>query len=383
MTDNKKPSQNAEKKSSPTADKKIPPKKVTETPSTPTAERKSSGKAGVILGVIAILLVLVLTVGLYYHGHQESLKQEARITGLQQQLQTSQQNLLSEISTDKQAIATQLNKTANQLAVMEKSEKLTTAQLESVQLSIANLKMRNPNEWMLSEAEYLIRMAGRKIALEHDVDTSLALLASANRRVTELNDPSLLPLRRVIEEDISLLAKIPRVDRDGIALKLSTQSKQLSDLPLAGFLRPKVELKDNELSSDVSDWKDNLAKTWHSFASDFITIRKREGSVEALLSPKEAWYLQENLKTKLLQAELAVYRENQEAYTNAVTGAIESLTKYYDTSKVETTAVIDALKSISDASIQTNYPTKLKSAAFIQTTIKERKINSLTSSTAQ
>jgi uroporphyrin-3 C-methyltransferase len=346
-----------------------------------TKERQPSSKAGVIIGVIAIILVLILTVGLFYHGHQQSRIQQQAIAKLQVQQQAqrdSQQSFSLQLNDNQQRVTKQLQQAAQQLNVMKNNEQLAAAQLETVQLAIANLKMRNPNEWMLAEAEYLIRMAGRKLALEQDIDTSLALLISAGRRITELNDPSLLPLRKVIEQDIATLAKLPRIDRDGVALKLSIQAKEVTNLPLAGFARPESNQAEEALSSDAADWKENLTKTWHSFSANFITVRRHNDSVEALLSPKEAWYLTENLKTKLLQAELAVYRQNQAVFTNSVATSIEWINSYYDSSRRETQAMLETLNSLRDTVITAEYPSKLQSAPLIQTTIRDRKIKTLT-----
>ncbi|PKH07643.1 uroporphyrinogen-III C-methyltransferase [Moritella sp. Urea-trap-13] len=376
MTNNKNNSQSA--------DTKTTNKGTTDTSNAIATQEKSSSKAGVITGAIAILLTLGLGAGLYYHSHQQNQLQQQVLSKLRAQLQDqkdSQQSLRLQLSEDKQVVASQLTQTTQQLAKIQDSEKLTAAQLETVQLAIANLKMRNPNEWMLAEAEYLIRIAGRKIALEQDIDTSLALLSSASRRLTQLNDPSLLPLRKVIEQDIATLTKLPRIDHDGLALKLAIQAEQVDSLALAGFTRPEVVASETQLSSDSADWQANLTKSWQSFSDNFITIRRQDNSVEALLSPQTAWYLTENLKTQLLQAELAVHRQDQAKFTQALKTAKAWIKRYYDVNQPATKSMLTSLDSLSKVTITTTYPTKLNSAALIQTTIRDRKINSLANNT--
>jgi len=351
---------------------------------TTNTESKPASNAGIVTGAVAILLTLGLGAGLYYHSHQQNQLQQQVMATLQAQLQDqkdTQQSLRLQLSEDKQTVASQLAKTTQQLTKMQSSEKLTAAQLETVQLAIANLKMRNPNEWMLAEAEYLIRIAGRKIALEQDIDTSLALLSSASRRLTQLNDPSLLPLRKVIEQDIATLSKLPRIDRDGLALKLAIQAAEVDNLALAGFTRPEAVASDTQLSSDSADWKANLTKSWKSFSDNFITIRRQDNSVDALLSPKTAWYLTENLKNQLLQAELAVHRQDQAKFTQALKTAKAWIKRYYDVNQPATKSMLTSLDSLSKVTITTTYPTKLSSAALIQTTIRDRKINALTNTT--
>lgn len=375
MTDKKNNSQNADAK---------PAKGIIDSSDSITKENKPASKAGVITGAVAILLTLGLGAGLYYHSHQQNQIQQQVMATLQAQLQDqkdSQQLLRLQLSENKQTVTSQLKQTTQQVADIEASEKLTNAQLETVQLAIANLKMRNPNEWMLAEAEYLIRIAGRKIALEQDIDTSLALLSSASRRLTQLNDPSLLPLRKVIEQDIATLTKLPRIDHDGLALKLAIQAEEVDNLVLAGLTRPDIVKTDKELSNNSSDWKENLTKSWQSFSANFITIRRQDNSVDALLSPQTAWYLTENLKTQLLQAELAVYRQDQAKFKLALKTASAWIKRYYDVNQPATQAMLTTLNTLRETTITTTYPSKLKSAALIQATIRDRKINSLANNT--
>jgi len=351
-----------------------------------TKDSQSSSKAGVITGVVAILIALGLTGGLFYHGHQQGLEQKQAIAKLQSQLQNQgdgQKSLEIALNENKQAISSQLQQANTELQQVKQAEKLAAAQLETVQLAIANLKMRNPNEWMLAEAEYLIRMAGRKLILEQDMTSSLALLASANRRITELNDPSLLPLRRIVEEDIAALAALPKVDRDGVALKLSIQAAAVDKLALNNITRPATTKADKTLSSDSSDWQQNLAKSWQSFSENFVTVRRQEANVEALLAPNQAWYLAENLKTKLLQAELAVYRQNQAAFNNSLDTAINWISRYFDNDLANTQAMVTSLQTLRDTVITAKLPAKLNSADVIRTTIKERKIRTLIADSAQ
>ena len=64
---------------------------------------------------------------------------------------------------------------------------------------------KQPSDWVLAEADYLLRVAGRKLWLEHDVATSSRMLHAADQRLADLHDPSLLPVREKIHDDIQQL----------------------------------------------------------------------------------------------------------------------------------------------------------------------------------
>ena len=53
---------------------------------------------------------------------------------------------------------------------------------------MADVKGRRPNDWLLAEADYLVKLAGRKLFLEHDVESATQLMESADQRIASLND---------------------------------------------------------------------------------------------------------------------------------------------------------------------------------------------------
>ncbi len=151
-------------------------------------------------------------------------------------------------------------------------------------------------------------MAGRKLWSDQDVTTAVTLLKSADASLADMNDPSLIDVRRAITEDISALSAVSQVDFDGIILKLNQLSNQVDNLRLAdnNIDDSPMDANSDELSSSLSEWRQNLSKSWHSFMSDFISIRRRDSSAEPLLAPNQDVYLRENIRSRLLVAAQAV-----------------------------------------------------------------------------
>ncbi|MFE8730636.1 uroporphyrinogen-III C-methyltransferase, partial [Aeromonas hydrophila] len=78
-------------------------------------------------------------------------------------------------------------------------------EMQGLQNRVLDLNDKRPNDWMLAESEYLVRMAGRKLWLEHDLVSAITLLGNADERIAALNDPSLMPIRKALAEDITKL----------------------------------------------------------------------------------------------------------------------------------------------------------------------------------
>ncbi|AHE47888.1 putative uroporphyrin-III C-methyltransferase [Aeromonas hydrophila 4AK4] len=326
------------------------------------AAGNKKGGAGVVLGGVAILLALGLTGGLYLHGHQNAVAQQAELGALKLQLAEAMGKLDQNNSKD-----------AEQFSALGKSQQQQQEALDALQHKVLDLDDKRPNDWMLAESEYLVRMAGRKLWLEHDIVSAITLLGNADERIKALNDPSLMHIRKALAEDIAKLKGMPRVDREGLTLKLAALSDQIELLPLSTVSMPEAKAEpDQAVSANPDEWESNLKKNWVKFTENFITIRRRDGAVEALLSPQQEIFLRENLKTKLLQAQLAVYREQQALYTDSLEKAQRWLTQYFDTDNSATQYMQSELDKLKGEQIQFDYPDQFKTQAMLEQVLTER-----------
>ncbi|MGY3915592.1 uroporphyrinogen-III C-methyltransferase [Aeromonas australiensis] len=331
-------------------------------PQPTAAVNGSKSRSGTVLGGVAILLALGLTGGLYLHGHKNAVAQQAELAQLKQQLASAMSKLDQTSSKD-----------AEQLAALDQAQQRLQGEMQGLQNRVLDLNDKRPNDWMLAESEYLVRMAGRKLWLEHDLVSAITLLGNADERIAALNDPSLMPIRKGLAEDIAQLKGMPRIDREGLTLKLAALSNQIELLPLSTVSMPEAKAEqDQAVSANPDEWESNLKKNWVKFTENFITIRRRDGAVEALLSPQQEIFLRENLKTKLLQAQLSVYREQQALYEDSLDKAQRWLTQYFDTDNSATRYMQGELDKLKGEQIQIDYPAQFKTQAMLEQVLTER-----------
>ncbi|MEN3786396.1 uroporphyrinogen-III C-methyltransferase [Aeromonas veronii] len=331
-------------------------------PQPTAAVNGSKSRSGAVLGGVAILLALGLTGGLYLHGHQNAVAQQAELAQLKQQLASA----LSKIDQTS-------SKDAEQLAALDQTQQRLQGEMQGLQNRVLDLNDKRPNDWMLAESEYLVRMAGRKLWLEHDLVSAITLLGNADERIAALNDPSLMPIRKALAEDIAKLKGMPRIDREGLTLKLAALSDQIELLPLSTVSMPEAKAEpDQAVSTNPDEWESNLKKNWVKFTENFVTIRRRDGAVEALLSPQQEIFLRENLKTKLLQAQLSVYREQQALYEDSLDKAQRWLTQYFDTDNSATRYMQGEIDKLKGEQIQIDYPAQFKTQAMLEQVLTER-----------
>lgn len=331
--------------------------------------KKESAK-GPVLGAIAIVLVIALGAGLYYHGHQQALAQQAENNELSDQLTA----LHNEQAQEKLRINALINQQNKALSDADQLQTSQSQQLKELEAKVAAISGSDAKNWLLAQADFLVKLAGRKLWSDQDVTTAGALLKSADESLAEMNDPSLIDVRRALTEDISSLASVSQIDFDGIILKLNQLSNQVDDLRLADNNSDEAPMDedDGEVSSSLNEWRQNLVKSWHNFMSEFITVRRRDSSAEPLLAPNQDVYLRENIRSRLLVAAQAVPRHQNEVYQQSLETVSTWVRAYFDVNDPTTKAFLSQLDELSQQSINMDVPTELKSQPLLEKLMQTR-----------
>ncbi|WP_394154725.1 uroporphyrinogen-III C-methyltransferase [Vibrio maritimus] len=338
-------------------------------PKSPEFEEKQ-GKRGVKLGTAAIILALLLGGGMTFMMQKQAGDYEARIARLEAQIKASQSSLSSEMQQVQADTLEQAKTMTHKAEVVLAQQKKS---IESLQLAVADVKGRRPNDWLLAEADYLVKLAGRKLFLEHDVVSATRLMESADQRIAALNDPSLVSLRQSMANDITKLRTVPLIDRDGLVLRLTSLQRQVDQLPLANAILPDAPaVEKRQVSQDIYDWQDNLMTSLKDFSENFITFRSRDGNVIPLLSPEQHFYLRENIKSKIETAIRATYEEQGEIYKMSLETAEEWSESFFDMDNNSVKEFNAALGKLSQQNIQVDYPVKLETQAKLSDVISER-----------
>jgi len=358
--------------------KKSAPKKIASTKTLPIAVANKISK----LAIFALLVAIMAPAGHYYWQQLQNQQIAKTLTN-----KVSEQNsaTLSRYQTEmQQALAKQQQSFDQQLQqIISEVSKSNQNKILALDATVAqleqNIQQRQPSDWLLHEAEYLIRIAARSLWLERDTSAAIGLLKDADTRLTELNDPAFLPVREVIHQDIKSLELMPKLKTDEIVLALMAMNKQVAILPLALQDLDKEDNKDTdfELSNDINDWQTNLAKTWQKFLNDFIRVRQRVGSVEALISPKQQAHLKQNLSLKIQLALWAASERKSDIYQKSLTDVHQWLNDYFDMEHNYNQRFIKALVTLQEHKVNYSYPSELGSLKAIRLTFRSQQLKTL------
>ncbi|WP_413739775.1 uroporphyrinogen-III C-methyltransferase [Sodalis sp. RH14] len=342
-----------------------------------------SGKKplGVILAAIAIILSLLLAAALYMYGVRQAKTQNA----LNQQLQSRIEALQQAQQQQQQQSQAALQQQGRQLGAAQQQAAVQDRQLSELRDKVATISGSDANTWLLAQADFLVKQAGRKLWSDQDIVTAGALLKSADASLADMNDPSLMNVRRAITEDIAALSGVSQVDFDGIILKVNQLSNQVDNLRLADNDSDESPMDSDggsELSSSVREWRQNLSKSWHNFMNDFITIRRRDTSAEPLLAPNQDIYLRENIRSRLLIAAQAVPRHQNEIYRQSLESVSTWVRAYFDADDANTRAFLSELDDLSQQNITMDVPAQLSSQPLLEKLVQTRVRNLLAQSSA-
>ncbi|MFJ2977127.1 uroporphyrinogen-III C-methyltransferase [Kluyvera sp. NPDC087067] len=335
------------------------------------AEKKNNGgKASLVLSAVAIAIALAAGVGLYGWGKQQAVNQSSTSDTLANQLIALQKTQ----DEQKEALETTLKQQAAQLEKAKAEQSELAKQLDEVQQKVAAISGTDSKTWLLSQADFLVKLAGRKLWSDQDATTAAALLKSADASLADMNDPSLITARRAITEDIASLAAVSQVDYDGIILKVNQLANQVDNLRLADNNTDDSPMDNDggELSASLGEWRVNLQKSWQSFMDSFITIRRRDETAVPLLAPNQDIYLRENLRSQLLAAVQAVPRHQDETYKQALDNVSTWVRAYYNVDDPATKTFLSDIETLSQQSISMDVPETLQSQPILEKLMQTR-----------
>lgn len=329
--------------------------------------------------VFIILLVLIALIGVGWSAYQQWL--------MKKDWQTFEANLNEKLN-QQATMSTQSNQTVkiveqsanqNQTLIQQQTQLIQQLRqsLTATQSRIKELSGRRNQDWMLAEAEYLIKLAEFKITLENDKRSAIGLLKTADEKIMSIGDNSLIELREAIAQDIADLQLIIPVDVSGIAVQLDALSKQVPTLSIIALeFEPLAKEAKQETESEDFSW----TKLYQDFLNDFVVITEHGEPIKPLMSEKQRVAINANIQLAIQQAQIALFEGEQTIYELNLDNAINWVEKYFKLDE-SALALQNQLKQLRQINIVTDLPKKLLAKKTIEQINQERLYQWLESST--
>ncbi len=343
----------------------------------PTA--KSSGGSSAV-GWLALVLVLALG-GLAGWSVMQGMEREKnlkrRIVQLEKQekveevdvraeLQSMQQSLDGKLATALEQVKREASNRTEQLARLEQ-------QLQSQSEMLASFSANDHESWLRAEAQYLLRLANQRLIMARDPESALALLGSADSILRKLDDATLHEVRAAVAAEQAALRAVPKVDVEGIYLRLSALIEQADRLVI--FQMPDQEAQLVDEGAEEDDWQVRLERGYEQAArklSDYIVIRRRDVPMHALMDPQWEGLVRQNLRMLLEQAQVALLSGNQTLYVESLQRSQHWVAQFFDTDETAARAMSRELTQLESQTVQVILPDLTRSLQALDEAVKKR-----------
>lgn len=289
-------------------------------------------------------------------------------TGIQQGLDTTQQ--LNRLDARVRDLDSNLSKTiaaADQLAQSQQS-------LNDALHALQKERPDSDQYWTLHEIEYLVLIAMHRLQLEQDTNTAIAALQVADRRLRDMANPVLIPLREQLASDINALKGVNQPDVTGMAAYLTDMVKRVDSLPLNNTLgsrkpAPGSTSDVSKAETDQKSWHKLPAMVWKELKS-LVVIKRKDDNGTAFIMPNEEYYLFQNLKLELVNARLALLRRDTETM-NASIGLVELwIRSYFDQDSAAVMNILESLEKMQGADLKPSLPDIRRSLEVVREIIQ-------------
>jgi uroporphyrin-3 C-methyltransferase len=256
----------------------------------------------------------------------------------------------------------------NQEALREALAKLGAlesrfAESQNQQLALEALYQelaRNRDEWQLAEIEQVLAIAQQQLQLSGNVRAALLALQLAESRLSRVDRPQFLPVRRALTRDIDRLKSLPALDVPGLSLDA---------LPLAfdeHVERPAAAKAAKSAPGAEQNFFARLGgEVWQELRQ-LVVVRKVEAPEPPLLLPQQAWFLRENLKLRLLNSRLALLTRDEAGYREDLRVAQGWIQRYFDARAKPSQAALAQMRQLSSASISFEPPSIVDSLEAVR-----------------
>lgn len=209
--------------------------------------------------------------------------------------------------------------------------------------------------WQVAEVEYLLRLANQRLIMTGDAVSAQALMRSADTILRQLEDTTFYPVRRAIASDLSALRGVPRIDTEGLYLRLSALSEAALELSI--FELPEAEQRRQPAAAE--NWRDRLHQGYEAALekiSDYVIIRRRETPMEVLMDPQWEGLVRQNLRMLLEQAQVALLSSNSRLYRESLERSRHWVSQFSESDAQAAKAMDEELLSLAAETIEVSLP---------------------------
>jgi uroporphyrin-3 C-methyltransferase len=259
------------------------------------------------IGLFILTLAMVVLIIVFYLGF-------SRLLGLN-----------TNISKMAASLSVQVTQNQNDLLSMQKSlndsQQTLNDQITKQQQAISqftNKQQDSKDQLTVLEGQYLVKLANDNLLTGDNVPLVITLLQNADQTIKNINDSKIVPLRKALADDITMLQAVPVLDVTGTYLKLSALNAEVDKLPLPNKRPAADQLQNQNDPQKLSWWRRGLQQSLNALHK-IVIVRYNTPGVRPFILPEQQEFLYQNIHALYEQAMSAVVHHQPDIYRASLT----------------------------------------------------------------
>lgn len=338
----------------------------------PKQKKQTSFSFSSFIQLVFIIIIISAAAGAFYYWQQ--LQQNfVQINSATQQNESQLSALTSSID-QQQRESRELSNTINDIRSVVAQDNAAIEQLNQRQQDLTetanqlfSLTNRDQRQWLLAEVSYLLSLANQRLLIARDINAAIAALNSANNRLHDLADPTLIPLRQQIADETTALKSIKQPDISGMVISIDGLLSLVSELPIktpqqqSAAEQPQSETIELQPVSEDSFF----APLWNRIKGLF-TIRKHNRQIEQTQTAFDQQKIDNSLRHRLEIIRLAVLKQDQNLFNHEIQQTINELEFYYQNDDNRVQGLLDDLNTLKAVTLMPELPNITESWSMLQ-----------------
>jgi uroporphyrin-3 C-methyltransferase len=347
--------------------------KPTQKPVPKNSKTSKSGSSSFVAWLALLCVLAIVAAG--YWGAKELLIKEAGVNARLAQLEAlavAKDTSLFDLGQQWEARLTAQNAAVRE-AASRQTEQLQAIEgrLTAQRAELARFGATDRQDWLLAEAQYLLRLANQRLIMADDLVAAKALLLSADGILAGMEDVALHDVRAAVAADLAAVRAVPKRDIQGMYLVLAALIEQAGKLVI--FQLP--EQVSSVADQPAEHWQGRLKQGYESALlklSDYIIIRRRDVPIEALMDPQWEGLVRQNLRMVLEQAQVALLSGNQTLFRESLARANHWVAEFFDADEAAALALSQEILTLQERKIAVEMPDISRSLAAVDVALERR-----------
>ena len=321
--------------------------------STAGVRQKSSG-----VFILFICLILACAIGWLAWMQQQQDEAISRLSSQQSQLENERSATGSSLEILEDMVSTlqtALAETQAELQAQNEELQAVSDQLTNTRLRLQNVATGPDNRvWLLTEAEAMLRLAQQRLLVSRDTRTAIALMLASDEILRNIDDSTIFPVRDALARDLEALRAVPEIDVQGKYLRMSALVQRISTLRLRNGAEEQLAAG-RQVQPDLEE-ENGMLDQLLARLSNMVTVRRLDEPLQGMISAEQGYYIRQNIRLLLEQAQLALWRGQEEIYTNNIDQALDYISRYFLADDAEYRNIVSALTELRDDPVTVQIP---------------------------